>query len=56
MSFRWTSSNDMANTIRNNYCEKEDLRYEVLTGVNMHDKIECEDKEASVKEMLKMQK
>ena len=35
-----------------NYHKKEDLMFEVLKGVNMHDKLECEHEEACVKSML----
>ena len=49
MSFRWTSSYGTTNAIRHNYCKQEYLRHEVLKGVNAHDKLGYEDKEASAK-------
>ena len=55
-SFRWTSLNGIINYIKNNYYKKEDLRYEVLKGVNMYDKLEYEYGEAYAKKCYKMQK
>ena len=40
------------NTIRINYCNKDDLRFEFLTGISVNDTIECENELASVKQML----
>ena len=35
-----------------NYYEKDDLRFEALKGVKMHDKLEYENEEACAKDTL----
>ena len=36
-----------------NYCEKGDIRFELLKGVNTYDKLKCENEEVSMKDALK---
>ena len=52
VSFKWTSSKGIINAIRMNYYNKDDLHFEVLKGINIHDEMEYEYELASVKEIL----
>ena len=51
--FKWTSTKGMTNTIRMSYYDKDNLRFEVLIGININNTIECEYEVANVKETLK---
>ena len=53
VSFRWTSAKGITNAIRMNYCNKDDLRFEVLIGKIINDTIEHDCELVSVKETLK---
>ena len=46
----------MMNEIRMNDYKQEDLRYDLLKGVNIYDKLEYEHEEVSIEEVLKTQK
>ena len=52
VSFKWNSSKETMNAIRINYCNKEDLRFEVLKGVSVNDVVEHEHELASMKKIL----
>ena len=47
VSFKWTSSKVIINAIRINYCNKQDLRFEVLRGISVKDAVEYERELAS---------
>ena len=49
VSFKWTSAKDITKTTRMNYCDKEDLRFEVLKGISINDVSPYEHDLASVK-------
>ena len=52
VSFKWTTSTGIMNAIGISYCNKDDVRFEVLKGISTDEKIEDECELASSKEML----
>ena len=51
VSFKWTSAIGITNTIRINYHNKLDLRFEGLKGMNIDDAVEYSNDISSAKEM-----
>ena len=52
VSFKRASAKGMMNSIRMNYCDKENLRFEVLKGISVNNALECECELTIVKEAL----
>ena len=52
VSFKWTYAKGIMNATRMDYCNKEDLRFEVLKVMSVNDAVEHEHELESAKEML----